>query len=57
MLAAFHNACLTLSLSAYLQLEGLAIYKMPIRWIGDVLPKTMEQDAGRDYCYVRKKLI
>ena len=24
---------------------------MPIRWIGDVLPKIMEQDAGSGYCY------
>jgi hypothetical protein len=26
---------------------------MPIRWIGSVLPKIMEQDAGSGYCYAR----
>lgn len=27
---------------------------MPIMWIGDVLPKIMEQDAGRGYCYAMR---
>ena len=44
-------ACLTLSLSACLQIEGLAPYTMPISGIEDVLPKIMEQDAGCGYCY------
>ena len=30
-------------------------YTMPILWIGGVLPKTMEQDAGRGYCYARRE--
>lgn len=28
---------------------------MPIMWIGGVLPKTIEQDAGRGYCYTRRE--
>jgi hypothetical protein len=28
---------------------------MPIRWIGGVLPKTMERDAGIGYCYARRE--
>ena len=40
-----------------MQLEGQVSqsYTMPIMWIGGVLPKTMEQDAGRGYCYARRE--
>ena len=31
-------------------LRDLQPYTMPIRWIGGVLPKTTEQDAGSGYC-------
>ena len=34
---------------------GLQSYMMPIMQIGGVLPKTMEQDAGRGYCYARRE--
>jgi hypothetical protein len=28
---------------------------MPIVWIGGVLPKIIEREAGRDYCYARRE--
>jgi hypothetical protein len=33
----------------------IRVWVLPTMWIGSVLPKTIEQDAGRGYCYAGRE--